>query len=111
MVLTDTSRILLELYASEKSPAHLRQALRYSRDALEAAKGAEYLVQRGLTMAVMGDALSMYSDVKDKRENLERAVKLYETSLGILKDGEEAEERERVRTKLAEAVGKMQEIN
>ena len=107
MVLTDTSRVLLELYDSEKSPAHLRQALRYLRDALEAAKGEEYLVQRGLTMAVMGDALSRYSDVKDKRENLERAMKLYETSLGILKDGEGAEERERVRKKLAEAVEKL----
>jgi len=111
VVLTDTSRVLLEIYDSEKSPAHLRQALRYSRDALETAKGEEYLVQRGLTMAVMGDALSMYSDVKDKQENLERAVKLYETSLGILKDGEEAEERERVRKKLAEAVQKIGEIN
>ena len=58
-------------------------------------------------MAIMGDALSRYSDVKDRRENLQRAVKLYETSLGILKDGEEAAERERVRVRLAEVVQKI----
>jgi len=107
MVLTDTSRVLLEIYDSEKSPAHLRQALRYSRDALEAAKGEGNLVQRGMTMAVMGDALSRYAEVKDRRENLDRAAKLYEASLGILKDGEETAERERVRGVLAETVGKL----
>ena len=58
-------------------------------------------------MAVMGDALSRYSDVKDREENLGRAVKLYEAALGILKDGKEAAERERVRGRLAEAVQKI----
>jgi tetratricopeptide (TPR) repeat protein len=104
VVLTDTSRILLELYDIEKSPAHLRQALRYTRDALEAAKGEDTLVQKGMAMAVTADALLRYSDVKDRRENLERAVKFYEASLGILKDGEKAAERERVRGSLAETV-------
>jgi tetratricopeptide (TPR) repeat protein len=107
VVLTDTSRILLELYDIEKSPAHLRQALRYTRDALEAAKGEDTLVQKGLAMAVTADALLRYSDIKDRRDNLERAVKLYEASLGILKDGEEAAERERVRGSLAETVQKI----
>lgn len=111
VVLTDTSRILLKLYDIEKNPAHLRQALRFTRDALEAETGEETLIQRGLAMAIMGDALSRYSDVKDRRENLQRAVKLYETSLGILKDGEEAAERERVRARLAEVVQKIREIN
>ncbi|MDF1526112.1 MAG: hypothetical protein RRA15_11430 [bacterium] len=107
VVLTDTSRVLLELYDIEKSPAHLRQALRYIRDALDKTKGEESLIQRGLVMAVMGDALSRYSDVKDREENLGRAVKLYETALGILKDGKEPAERERVRVRLAEVVGKL----
>ena len=107
MVLTDTSRVLLELYDNERSPVHLRKALRYTRDALDGAKGVENLIQRGLTMAVMGDALSKYSDVKDRGENLARAVKLYEAALGILKDGKEAAERERVRVRLAEAVQKI----
>ena len=108
VVLTNTSRVLLELHDIEKSPAHLRQALRYIRDALDKTKGDENLIQRGLVMAVMGDALSRYSDIKDREENLGRAVKLYETALGILKDGKEAAERERVRGRLAEVVGKME---
>lgn len=107
VVLTDTSRVLLELYDEEKSPAHLRQALRYARDALEVSKGEENLVQRGLAMAVMADALSRYADEKDRRENLERAVKLYEAALGIFKDGVEPEEREKVKERLAETVQKI----
>jgi len=107
VILADTSRVLLELYDIEKNPAHLRQTLRYTRDALEAAKGEENVVQRGLAMALMGDALTRYAGVKDRRENLERAVKLYESSLGILKDGEEAPERERVKGALAETVQKI----
>ena len=107
VILADTSRVLLELYDTERSPAHLRKALRYTRDALDGAKGEENLIQRGLVMAVMGDALSRYSDVKDREENLGRAVKLYEAALGILKDGKEAAERERVRGRLAEAVQKI----
>jgi tetratricopeptide (TPR) repeat protein len=107
VVLTSTSRVLLELYDIEKSPAQLRQALRYIRDALDKTKGDETLIQRGLVMAVMGDALSRYSEVKDREENLGRAVKLYETALGILKNGKEAAERERVRGRLSEAVGKL----
>ena len=104
VVQTEAGRALLKLYDNEKDPAHLRKALGFTRDAMEAAKGEDYQVQKGLTMAVMGDALWKYSEVKDRRENLERAVKLYEASLGILKDGEEFQERERVRKRLAEVV-------
>jgi tetratricopeptide (TPR) repeat protein len=107
VVLTDASRALLKLYDNEKSPAHLRQALGFARDAMEAAKGENFLIQKGLTMAVMGDALSRYSEFKDRRENLERAVKLYEASLEILKEGEEPAERERVRARLVETLQKI----
>ncbi|UCF88806.1 MAG: hypothetical protein JSV70_00705 [bacterium] len=107
VVLTEAGRILLEIYDSEKSPAHLRQALRYLRDALQAAGGEEDPIRKGMAMAVMGDALSRYADQKDRRENLHRAVKLYESALGIFKDGVQAEERERVRAALAETVQKI----
>jgi tetratricopeptide (TPR) repeat protein len=104
---TKMGRILLRLYDSGKNPVHLRQALRHTRDAFEALKGQEHSVSKGKTMAVMGDALYRFADVKDRRENLERAVKLYEASLGVLKDGVEPEERERVRERLAETVRKL----
>ena len=107
VVLTNSGGVLLELYDLEKSPAYLRQALRYSRDALDAAKGEVKLVAKGFAMAVMGDALTRYAEVKDRSENLERAVKLYETALGIIKDGEEPAQRERIRENLAETVGKL----
>jgi len=107
VILTNAGKVLLELYDIEKGPAHLRQALRYTRDALDATKGEENLIRKGLAMAVMGDALTRYSDVKDRQENLGRAVKLYEAALGILKDGVQPEERERVKGALAEAVGKL----
>jgi hypothetical protein len=58
----------------------------------------------------MGDALSRYSEVKDRRDNLARAVRLYEASLEILKDGEESEERERVKRRLAETLGEITEV-
>ena len=106
-VLTDACRALLELYDTEKSPAHIRQALRYGRDALDASKGVKIPVIRGLAMAVMGDALTRYAEVKDRIENLERAVKLYETALGIVKEGEEPGQRERIREALAEAIRKL----
>ena len=78
-----------------------------TRDAIQAAKGGDYHTQKGMTMAVMGDALSRYSEVKDRRDNLARAVRLYEASLEILKDGEESEERERVKRRLAETLGEI----
>ena len=111
VVLTSSSGALLELYDMEESPAHLRQALRHSRDALEAAKGAEDMVTRGLAMAAMGDALTRYAESKDRSENLERAVKLYETALGLIKDGEEPGQREKIRENLAETVQKIGESN
>ena len=110
-VLTNSGSVLLELYDLEKSPAYLRQALRYSRDALGAAKGGVRQLPKGLAMAVMGDALTRYAEVKDRLENLEMAIKLYETALGIIKDGEEPAQRERIRESLAETVRKIGEIN
>jgi tetratricopeptide (TPR) repeat protein len=106
-VLMALSRTLLELYDDEKSPAHLRQALRCSRNAMDAAKGSDNLILKGMSMAVMGDALIRYADSKDRRENLKRAVKLYETALGIIKDGEEPALREKIRESLAETVQKI----
>jgi len=107
VVMTSSAGVLLELYDMEKSPAFLRQALRHSRDALNAARGSEYMLSKGLAMAVMADALTRYAESKDRRENLERAVVLYETALGIIKDGEEPAERERIRERLAETVQKL----
>jgi tetratricopeptide (TPR) repeat protein len=107
VVQMDASKILLALYDMEKSPAHLRQALRYARDALNAVKKGEYPVLKALAMAVMADGLTRYAEVRDRSENLERAVKFYEASLGIIKDGEEPAERERIRENLAETVRKI----
>ena len=106
-VLIAVSRTLLELYDIENSAPHLRQALRYSRDAMDAAKGGEDMVLRGLSMAVMGDALTRYAALKDRSENLARAVKLYETALGIIKEGEEPVQRDKIRESLAETVRKL----
>lgn len=111
VVLTNCAGVLLELYDMEKSPAHLRQALRYSRDALDSAKGKTNMATKGFAMAVMGDALTRYAESKDRRENLERAAKLYETALGLIKDGEEPARREKIRESLAETVQKIGEIN
>ncbi len=107
VVQTDAGRALIKLYDNEKDPVHLRQAMGLTRDAIQAAKGEDYQTQKGMTMAVMGDALSRYSEVKDRRDNLARAVRLYEASLEILKDGEESEERERVKRRLAETWGEI----
>jgi len=110
VVQMDLSRTLLELYDIERSPAHLRQALRFARDALNALKKGEYPVLKGLAMAAMADSLTRYAEVRDRSENLDRAVKFYEAALGIMKDGEEPEERERVKKQLAETVGKIEEL-
>jgi len=111
VVQMDASKALLELYDIERSPAHLRQALRYSRDALNAVKKGEYPILKALGMAVMADGLTRYAEVRDRSENLDRAMKFYEAALGIMKDGEEPEEREKVKKKLAETVQKIGEIN
>ena len=110
-VLITLSRSLLELYDDEKSPAHLQQALRCSRSAMDVAKESDNLILKGMSMAVMGDALMRYANYKDRRENLKRAVKLYETALGIIKDGEEPALREEIRESLGEAVQKIGEIS
>ena len=106
-VLMVLSRVLLELYDDEKSPAHLRRALRCSRSAMDEAKESDNLILKGMSMAVMGDALMRYAEYKDRLENLKRAVKLYETALGIIKDGEEPALREEIRENLGEAVQKI----
>ncbi len=58
-------------------------------------------------MALMARALTRYAEVKEPGENLRMAVKLYEASMGILKDPQYAQERERIKADLREAVGKL----
>lgn len=106
-VLTDMCSVILALYDAEKSPAHIRQALRCGRDALDASRDVDTQVLKGLAMAAMGDALTRYADVKDRKENLERAARLYETALGLIREGEEPGQREMIRESLAETVEKI----
>ena len=107
----DISRILLKIHDIGNNPLYLKQVLMLTRNVLEITKIGENPVLRGRTMVVMGDALVRCADIKDRRENLERAVKLYEASLDTIEDGNQTEEQGRIREKLADAVGKIGEIN
>ena len=107
VTLLDTGRVLLDIYDSEKSPAHLRKAVRSLREAVDLVRSRGDRTKKGLTMALMADALIRYAEVKDWRENLDRAARLYEAALGFLKEPEHAARRDRIREGLKEAVEKI----
>jgi len=105
--LLDTGRVLLNLYDVEKNPVLLKKAFHYLREALDLVKMKPGTAGKGAAMALMGDAFLRYSEVKDRPENLERAIRLYETSLGFLKEPEYAPHRDRIKEGLRQAVERM----
>jgi tetratricopeptide (TPR) repeat protein len=108
ITLLDMGRVLLDIYDTEQSPAHLRKALRCLREAVDLVKVGDNRARKGFAMALLGDALLRYAEVKDPEENLETAVRLYETALGFLREPEYADYRERIKKGLKKAVEKNQ---
>lgn len=108
--LLDIGRVLLDIYDTEHSPAHLRKALRSLREAVDLLKSGDDRIRKGLSMALLGDALVRYADVRDPEENLDRAGRLYETALGFLKKSEDASYRERIKERLRKTVEKREKV-
>jgi tetratricopeptide (TPR) repeat protein len=110
VTLLDMGQLLLDLYDAEQSPAHLRKALRCLKEAVDLVKTGDDRARKGFAMALLGDALVRYSEVKDPKENLGTAVRLYETALGFLKEPEYASHRDRIKEGLRKAVEKMNSV-
>jgi tetratricopeptide (TPR) repeat protein len=105
-VLVDSGRILLDIYDAERSPAHLRKALRNLKEAVNIQRSGDDRARTALSMALLGDALVRYAAVKDQGENLDRAARFYETALGFLKGTEYSSHRERIRIRLKKTMEK-----
>jgi tetratricopeptide (TPR) repeat protein len=110
VTLLDMGQLLLDIYDAEHSPADLRKALRCLKEGVDIVKSGGDRTRKGFAMALLGDAMVRYAHVKDPEENLDTAIRLYETALGFLKEPEYTPHRDRIREGLRVAVEKKERI-
>lgn len=107
VIMTDIGRVRLKLFDSGGDREHLKQALHFTRDALKGPGTGKDPEPKGMAMAVFADALTRYAEIKDRKENLARAVKLYTAALENLKHSDSSKERDRIREELDRTVEKL----